>query len=429
MTVHQLHPSAAPAAGLIAEARAAVEAGGRLPAGSLTDAEVESGIAELAALESQVAAWRLGLMAEADARRLARERAETGTDALLSRLTGDTREAMRGGLLLARLLKEKYTATLEAFAAGDLRMDQVWVIVRAAEKAPKGATPQQVREAEELLVGKAVGWANRSGRAMNAKRLRQAARRMFAVMGEQVADQCESDQLKDEESKAEAETWLTIRDQGDGTFKGSFVIPERHGLLLRAMLERLTSPRRLGRDKAGQLVEDDAVPCPHNWSEHNGAAFCELIEHLPTDGWSGSGISLIVHIGLDKLRTAIGAARLDSGAHISAAAARKLACEAGIIPAVLGGDSMPLDLGREKRLHTKAQRQALSAVHDTCAIAGCERPFAWCEIHHPHAWSAGGATDLRNALPLCNYHHNRAHEDRFDLRRHSGGEWRFHRRR
>jgi len=136
-----------------------------------------------------------------------------------------------------------------------------------------------------------------------------------------------------------------------------------------------------------------------------------------------------VHIGLDKLRSAIGAARLDSGAHISAAAARKLACDAGIIPAVLGGDSMPLDLGRERRLHTKAQRQALSVVHDTCAIAGCERPFAWCEIHHPHAWSAGGATDLRNGLPLCNYHHNRAHEDRFDLRRHSGGEWRFHRRR
>lgn len=143
MTVHQLHPPAAPAAGLIAEARAAVEAGGRLPAGSLTDAEVESGIAELAALESQVAAWRLGLMAEADVRRLARERAETGTDALLSRLTGDTREVMRGGLLLARLLKEKYTATLEAFAAGDLRMDQVWVIVRAAEKAPRAPRPSR----------------------------------------------------------------------------------------------------------------------------------------------------------------------------------------------------------------------------------------------------------------------------------------------
>ena len=427
MTVHQLRPPAT--AGLIAEARAAVAAGARLPEGSLASAEIEEGIAELAALESQVTAWRLRLMAEADARRVAAEKAETGTDAWLSRLTGDTREAMRGGIWLARALKEKYHPTLEALGEGKLRLKQVWVIVRAAERAPKGATPAQIREAEELLVAKATGVGNRSGRPMNAKRLRQAARRMFETMGREVADQCESDQLQDEEKRAEAETWLNLYDRGDGTFKGSFVIPERHGLLLRAILERLTSPRRLVRDGAGRQVVDESVSCPHNWSEHNGAAFCELIEHLPTDGWSGTGLSLMVHISLEALRSGVGAARLDSGAHMSASAARKLACEAGIIPAVLGGESVPLDLGREKRLHTKAQRQALSVLHDSCAIAGCERPFAWCEIHHPHSWSRGGGTDLDNALPLCGYHHNRAHEGRFDLRRHSGGEWRFHRRR
>lgn len=427
MTVSQLHPLVS--AGLIAEARAAVAAGARVPAGSLGDGEIESGIAELAALESQVTAWRLCLMAEADARRLADEQAETGTDALLARLTGDTREAMRGGILLARLLQEKYTATLEALAQGRLRLKQVWVIVRAAEKAPRGATAEQVREAEELLVAKATGAGNRSGRPMNAKRLRQAARRMFATMGEQVADQCESDQLQEEEKRAAVETWMNLFDQGDGTFKGSFVIPERHGLLLRAVLERLTSPRRLVRDRSGQQVVDESVPCPHNWSEHNGAALCELIEHLPVEGWSGTGITLMVHIALDALRSGVGAARLDSGAHLSAAAARKLACEAGILPAVFGGESLPLDLGRERRLHTKAQRQALSARYDSCAIAGCERPFAWSEIHHPQPWSRGGRTDLDNALPLCGYHHNRAHDHRWDLRRHSAGEWRFHRRR
>lgn len=427
MTVHQLRSPAT--AGLIAEARAAVDAGARVPEGSLANAEIEAGIAELTALESQVTAWRLRLMAEADARRVAAEKAATGTDAWLSRLTGNTPEAMRGGIWLARALKDKYHATLEALGEGKLRLEQAWVIVRAAEKAPKGATPAQIRQAEELLVGKATGVANRSGRPMNAKRLRQAGRRMFETMGREIADQCESDQLEDEEKRAEVETWLSLHDRGDGTFKGSFVIPERHGLLLRALLERLTSPRRLVRDRAGKQDVDESVPCPHNWSEHNGAAFCELIEHLPTEGWSGTGLSLMVHISLEALLSGVGAARLDSGTHLSASAARKLACEAGIIPAVLGGDSVPLDLGREKRLHTKAQRQALSVVHDSCAIGGCERPFAWCEIHHPHPWSLGGGTDLDNALPLCGYHHNRAHEARFDLRRHSGGEWRFHRRR
>jgi hypothetical protein len=427
MTVSQLHPPVT--AGLIAEARAAVTSGARVPAGTLDAEELEEGLAGLAALESQVAAWRLALTAEADARRLAAEKAETGTDSWLSKLTGDTREAAAGGIRLARLLQEKYHATLAALGEGKLRLKQVAVIVNAAEKAPKGATPAQVREAEELLVAKATGVANRSGLPMNAKRLRQAARRMFETMGEQIAEECESAQLQQEESRAEVETWLSIHDQGDGTFKGRFVIPERHGLLLRAMLERLTSPRRLVRDKAGRSNVDESVWCPHNWAEHNGAAFCELIEHLPTDGWSGTGISLMVHISLEALRSGIGAARLDAGSHMSASAARKLACEAGIIPAVLGGKSVPLDLGRARRLHTEGQRQALSVVYDTCAVAGCERPFAWCEIHHPQPWSSGGATDLDNGIPLCGFHHTRAHEPRWDLRRHADGEYRFHRRR
>ena len=59
---------------------------------------------------------------------------------------------------------------------------------------------------------------------------------------------------------------------------------------------------------------------------------------------------------------------------------------------------------------------------DTCAVDGCERPFAWCEIHHPHWWSHGGHTTLDNGLPLCGYHHQRAHDDRFDLRHHPSGE-------
>jgi hypothetical protein len=84
---------------------------------------------------------------------------------------------------------------------------------------------------------------------------------------------------------------------------------------------------------------------------------------------------------------------------------------------------------RARRLHTTAQRQALSVACDTCAVAGCDRPFAWCEIHHANAWSRGGDTDLDNGIPLCGFHHNRAHEGRWDLRRHSRGEWRFHRRR
>ena len=80
-------------------------------------------------------------------------------------------------------------------------------------------------------------------------------------------------------------------------------------------------------------------------------------------------------------------------------------------------------MGRSHRLYTRSQRRALSLLHHTCAIAGCTRPFAWCEIHHSWPWARGGPTDLDHAVPLCGYHHHRAHETRFDLRQRPDGEW------
>jgi hypothetical protein len=157
----------------------------------------------------------------------------------------------------------------------------------------------------------------------------------------------------------------------------------------------------------------------------------ELCEHLPTDGLAQHGrvgATIAVHLDHDRLLDGLGAARLDSGGEISAGEARRLACGAGIVPVVYGGVSIPLDLGRETRLHSKAQRLALSGLHDTCAAEGCERPFAWTEIHHREPWAQGGRTDLDNALPLCGWHHRRAHDTRYDLRRLTSGEVRFRRR-
>ena len=187
------------------------------------------------------------------------------------------------------------------------------------------------------------------------------------------------------------ETWMTLHDDGDGTWAGRFVLPDLHAHLLRTVLEHLSSPRRLGRGRAGQRVVDESVPCDLNWSER------------------------------------LGAARLDSGTEISAGEARRLACGAGLIPAGLGGASVPLDLGRESRLPTKAQRAAWSAIHDTCAAEGCRRPFAWTEIHHPIPWSHGGRTDLDNAIPLCGWHHRRAHDPDYQHTTLPTGEVRYRR--
>ncbi len=81
-----------------------------------------------------------------------------------------------------------------------------------------------------------------------------------------------------------------------------------------------------------------------------GQAFAELVEHLPVDKLpQAGGVAAIVAITmeLDKLKTGLGAGTLDTGTPMSAGQIRRLSCNAGLVPAVLGGRSVPLDLGRK----------------------------------------------------------------------------------
>ncbi|MCW2765822.1 MAG: hypothetical protein JWO11_1781 [Nocardioides sp.] len=430
MSVHTLpRPAVMPA---VAQACDGLDLAREVPLSMTSDADLEAAVEAVSVLESQATSFRLALLAEAERRQTARRHAATGTDAWAAALTGETHEAIKGGIRLARLLQDKYAATREAFAAGQLRVAQVRVILNAAEQAPPEVSPDQLATAEAILVAKATGEATRSGRPMNAKRLRQAARRMLDPVDAALADRHEAILLGRERRHAEAETFLALHDNGDGTFSGRFTIPELHGHLFRDALHRLTAPRRLGRDRHNNPVVDESAPgtdCGTNLYEAQGTAFCEILEHLPSLGHAANGVTMLVTMGLEALLSGLGTARLDTGTRITAADARRLACNAALVPAVLGTDSVPLDLGRETRLHDKHQRRALALSHDTCAIDGCERPFAWCEIHHPVPWSRGGRTDLDNALPLCFFHHQRAHDDRFTLHRHVHGGWRLRPRR
>ena len=99
------------------------------------------------------------------------------------------------------------------------------------------------------------------------------------------------------------------------------------------------------------------------------------------------------------------------GQPLPPAVVRRLACEADVVPVVLGGDGVPLDVGRSRRVATHAQRIALRAMYDTCAEPGCTVRFADCDIHHRHPWHQGASTDLANLIPLCSRHHHDAHGD------------------
>jgi hypothetical protein len=130
---------------------------------------------------------------------------------------------------------------------------------------------------------------------------------------------------------------------------------------------------------------------------------------LPQDG--GEPPQLAVTVRFDPLASRLGACPgvLPDGERISAAAARRLACDARILPLVLGGASQVLDAGRSRRLVHGPLRRALTVRDGGCAFPGCDRPARWCDAHHLRSWSGGGRTDLDNLVLLCRHHHRLLH--------------------
>jgi hypothetical protein len=115
-------------------------------------------------------------------------------------------------------------------------------------------------------------------------------------------------------------------------------------------------------------------------------------------------------------------AALGSYTPITPATARRLACDAVLIPAVLGTAGEPLDLGRAARLVSPALRRALVLRDGGCRFPGCDRPPQWTDAHHIVAWMHGGPTDLANMILVCRHHHTLLHEGGWtiDLDPHTG---------
>ena len=95
---------------------------------------------------------------------------------------------------------------------------------------------------------------------------------------------------------------------------------------------------------------------------------------------------------------------------------RRLACDAEIIPAVLGTRSEVLDVGRLHRLVTPALWVALVLRDRHCTFPGCTRPPVMCHAHHLIHWSTGGTTTLDNLALLCGHHHRVIHHTPWHIR-------------
>jgi hypothetical protein len=108
---------------------------------------------------------------------------------------------------------------------------------------------------------------------------------------------------------------------------------------------------------------------------------------------------------LDQVESAQPTHATLNGLPITPRTARMLACDAGILPAVLGGHGEVLDLGRKHPTWSLPQRRALRIEDGGCRFPGCQTGLNHCRIHHINHWAHGGKTDQANGVHLCRFHH------------------------
>ncbi|MEU0091567.1 DUF222 domain-containing protein [Kribbella sp. NPDC006257] len=275
-----------------------------------------------------------------------------------------------------------------------LHVDQARVIVEALERIPARAMVpvEDLRVAEEELV--------KAGRHLSPGDLRK--------LGSQVRDRLDTDGSEPAEDKARQREALKMTHAEGGVKFNGFLAAENAELFTGAIL---------GGSKPHKTVDGEPDPRPRDKRQadaltallHSAAATGDL----PANG--GVKPHITVTIGLDDLISAGKHATgdLTYGTGLSASAVRMLACDAGIIPMVLGSDSQPLDVGREERFVTGPIRTAL--VHRDKGCVVCGAPPIFCDAHHLIHWIDGGPTCLSNLVLLCRVHHIAVHQNHWKI--------------
>lgn len=339
-----------------------------------------------------------------------------------------------GGLVRAVAQLRELPQVQQALEDGRLTLPQARAIASQVHTLPR------VPEFRAAVADRMLGLATDAGH--DASALQTA----FAEVVRELDPDAAIFDAEKERSKAERgahhERHLTITDDGRGGvwFKGYG--SSEDGEHLKATLLPLSAPVTTepgacgghASDPLGPMFDADGnrtqVPCPTPGCAHDGSdprdagarlwdalvdACIRLrnADELPRD--HGSAVKVVVTIDHDSLRQQTidaGLARegrADTGARLSATAVRRLACDAHILPAVLGTDGQVLDVGRAHRLVTPAIWAALVLRDRHCAFLGCTRMPLACDAHHIVHWADGGDTSLDNLILLCRHHHTLTH--------------------
>ncbi|MER6972405.1 DUF222 domain-containing protein [Nocardioides sp. NPDC000445] len=311
----------------------------------------------------------------------------------------------------------KYDLVAAGLAEGVVSQDKARVITQALDaiETDPAASAEDLVLAEKLL----VDYATR----LTANELKIVGRRILAEIDPERFEQAEARALQREEDHAQRRTFFSSRDNGDGTIDIHARVSRAVGLRLRTLLDSLAQPRKLSAEDKGRKAPYDRLL---------GQAFARVVEtydvdQLPRHG--GHGTTVFITMSVEDLRKDLGTASLGfDGEQITAAEARRMACNADLVPVVLGTDSEILDFGRTARLAYPVQHRALRLRDKCCQAEDCDAPAAWTEAHHLEPWSEGGLTNLANMVLLCASDHRRIHDPDYTYERLPSGRIRFTRR-
>jgi hypothetical protein len=354
----------------------------------------------------------LDLIAEMNTARVAEEAGYPSLPAFLNHLLHlNTQDASR---MVAHA--EQVTETLTP--TGHLRPAPLPTVRKALHKGE--LDPRHVDAVSDTLT-RLPDWATIEHRELLETTLAETARtetpRTVREHGRILLDRIDQDgthPTDDEEPEAGNEFRYRREPGGGMSFRGR-LDPETASTL-DALLGPLAKPQHT-----------DGVPDLRSPEQRLGDGVAAII-HLAANAGDApvrGGVKphLTVTLDYQVLAERVGTATLEDGSTLPAATVRRLACDAQLIPMVLGGDSVPLDVGREHRLVRGQQRNALIARDKGCAFPSCSLPARWTDAHHIVSWADGGDTDLDNLVLLCRSHHRLVHHSDWVIRMSRGVPW------
>ncbi|MFI6064207.1 DUF222 domain-containing protein [Micromonospora sp. NPDC051227] len=342
-------------------------------------------------LQQRLAAVTLTLIREVDGRGTARTQGASCTSVWLRERLRLTVPAARRLVDLATALDTGNPGIRQALADGHLSLDQARVISDTAATVQATAGPEAADKAVSLL----ADWANQ----FDPTYLRKLGTRILDHVAPDIADAAARTALDAEARRAARDRRLTLSEQTDGRLRLTGTLDTETAGLLRAAIDPLTAPSGPDDTRSPGQRRHDAL-----------ADICRLTlraTELPEHG--GDPAQIVVTTSYDELTRQLSSGTLDTGLSLTPEAVRRLACDATLLPAVLGGAGQVLDVGRQRRLITGPLRRTLVLRDCGCAFPGCDRPPRWCHAHHIHHWADGGDTSLANAVLLCGHHHRHLH--------------------